>query len=273
MYTHKTILLNICTIVCSLLIIQDIYSQTSSSANYKITTQVAGDGGSPVTPTSNALISTNYKAVVHVGGIADNLKTVSHHKIIEGYIPTLLSGTLPPPVITTTPKKTNDNTPYIQGTATPGATVRLYEGTTLYGFTQAATNGTWLIHNTTALPDGPYLFTAKTTGPSGESGPSNPLQLDIDTVPPAAPTNLRILAFATVLDLFWDANTEPDLLGYIVYRRQAQNPPQAFVQISDLGKVVATNRFRDTGPVVGVIYEYQVKAVDDAIDEKSQYHP
>ncbi|WP_288100951.1 fibronectin type III domain-containing protein [Pseudomonas sp.] len=56
----------------------------------------------------------------------------------------------------------NNSTPFIMGTGTPGATVRLYEGglgTILYGTAQVQGNGIWSTRPVVDLPDGVFPLT------------------------------------------------------------------------------------------------------------------
>jgi hypothetical protein len=184
-------------------------------------------------------------------------------------------GAPPPPVDTTPPAapvlstpagKTNDNTPRLAGSAAPRATVRAWAGTLLLGSGTAAADGSWTLHPSVALPDGPHALHATAANAAGESGPSDPVSIEIDTVPPAAPAGLSVRAYSGMAGLSWDANAEADLRGYHVYRR---GPSDAdFVRITP--KVVTEPCYRDTGLTDGQAYRYKVTAVDDARNER---HP
>ena len=82
-----------------------------------------------------------------------------------------------------------------------------------------------------------------------------------DVFPPAAPTGLEAvfsgLAKQAYIDLSWNANTEPDLAGYNVYRREADGAP---LKINN--DLVKTSTFRDTKVLGGHTYLYAVSAVD-----------
>jgi fibronectin type 3 domain-containing protein len=82
-----------------------------------------------------------------------------------------------------------------------------------------------------------------------------------DIFPPAAPSGLQAVFSGMpqqlYIDLTWTPNTEPDLAGYNVYRRVADEAP---VKInSDL---VKTPSFRDANVKAGTKYFYTVSAVD-----------
>jgi hypothetical protein len=254
--------------------------QSASSTSFKIATQATGDSGSPVSAGVPGVSSTSFKDIFHIGRHASNLQATGTNsaKLYAGYIPTLQSGTPPPPpVITTTPnKKTNDNTPVITGTAKALAVVTVYEGPTPLGSATANAGGSWQVHTLiqytnppVALPDGPHALTARAADKGGTSGPSSPVTITIDTVPPAAVTGLRILSYSGVNDLFWDANAETDLLGYNVYRKIGATG--GYTKLNTLP--VSAPRYRDSGLTNGTAYYYKVAAADDAIDERSQYHP
>jgi len=92
-----------------------------------------------------------------------------------------------PPVITTPPGFTSDNTPEVAGTARPGATILLFEGTALLATGMVAPDGTWAVSPGEPLPDGVHALYAKAVDTVGASGPSSPVTLTIDTAPQTSP--------------------------------------------------------------------------------------
>ena len=80
-----------------------------------------------------------------------------------------------------------------------------------------------------------------------------------DTFPPAAPKGLQVVAGPDGVSLSWDANTEPDLDGYIVLRGAA--PDETLQPLT--GPIRETN-YRDTTVQSGVAYVYRLEAVDKA---------
>jgi len=90
-----------------------------------------------------------------------------------------------------------------------------------------------------------------------------------DVFPPAVPKGLQAVADpeARTIDLSWQPNTEADLAGYMVYRRDAGSnmPP---VKISSTVQPVPS--FRDTGVTPGHGYEYSVSAVDHDGNESAR---
>jgi predicted secreted protein len=88
---------------------------------------------------------------------------------------------------------TADTTPTFTGTAEDGATVKLYEGSTLLG-SNVATGGTWSI-TSTALGDGQHTVTTTVTDAAGNvSGASNGLTFTVDTTAPT--TTVGVIAFS-----------------------------------------------------------------------------
>lgn len=85
-----------------------------------------------------------------------------------------------------------------------------------------------------------------------------------DTFPPAAPKELTGLYTGQRVELVWIANSEPDLGGYNLYRREAAG---TFRKLnSDL---VGTPVYQDSSVVSGQSYTYRVTAVDLAGNESS----
>jgi hypothetical protein len=94
------------------------------------------------------------------------------------------------------------------------------------------------------------------------SAPSRIITIDArDVFPPAQPRELQAVADpeARAIDLSWAPNTERDLAGYIVYRRDTASNAAA-VRVSP-PKLVAPS-FRDANTLPGHSYAYSVSAVD-----------
>jgi hypothetical protein len=81
-----------------------------------------------------------------------------------------------------------------------------------------------------------------------------------DIFPPSAPEGLNGLATPGAVALIWDANTEPDLAGYLVLRG---DPADDTLQPITAEPIRETS-FRDTTVAPGVRYAYAIVAVDQA---------
>lgn len=78
-----------------------------------------------------------------------------------------------------------------------------------------------------------------------------------DIFPPEAPAGLSGLYTGSTVDLIWTANSEPDLAGYNIYRREATGPA------SRINKApVRTPLFRDSDVQPQHNYLYYVTALD-----------
>jgi len=86
----------------------------------------------------------------------------------------------------------------------------------------------------------------------------------VDTFPPAAPSGLTAVYSAGAVELVWTANTESDLAGYIVYRREEGGTAQRLNK-----ELLSTPIFRDTAVQAGHKYLYWVTAEDLAHNESS----
>jgi len=180
-------------------------------------------------------------------------------------IPTGTDNTAPaPPVITSQTRKTRDTSPSTSGTAEPGSRVDVFSGSTNIGWTTTAANGTWTVSNPSGLgSDGVYSITVRATdGSSNQSGPSNAIQITLDTTPPTIPTNLRVMATPTFIDLEWNASSSADVAGYKVYRSVNSG---SWVLLNTTGLVTIT-KYRDSSVSSGNTYRYRVTAMDDALD-------
>ena len=81
-----------------------------------------------------------------------------------------------------------------------------------------------------------------------------------DIFPPAAPKALAAVAGAGGINLIWDANTDPDLAGYLVLRGDA--PGDTLQPL--MAQPIHETRYVDTTARPGTLYVYVVVAVDTA---------
>ena len=112
-----------------------------------------------------------------------------------------------------------------------------------------------------------YMVRSVSLGAEGnpvESLDSNtfPLSQD-DTYRPSPPERLSIGASPGKLSLFWVANSEPDIAGYLIYRSTDQSLPQnAWTLLTQA--VYAKTTFTDENVESGKVYHYYLIAVDNA---------
>ncbi|HTB98971.1 MAG TPA: fibronectin type III domain-containing protein [Terracidiphilus sp.] len=102
---------------------------------------------------------------------------------------------------------------------------------------------------------------------------SDPVRVEAkDVFPPAVPSGLAAVATVgeagveTAIDLSWLPDTEPDLAGYVVYRREGDGTWQ---RISPAAPVVGP-AFHDTTAQPGHTYVYAVSAVDQSGHESAR---
>jgi hypothetical protein len=94
------------------------------------------------------------------------------------------------------------------------------------------------------------------------SVPSGTITIDArDVFPPATPAGLQAVAdlVAHAIDLSWQPNTEADLAGYTVYRREAGSGAEP-VRISPPAQPAPS--FHDATTLPGHTYDYSVSAMD-----------
>ena len=99
-------------------------------------------------------------------------------------------------------------------------------------------------------------------------GPASPRRCitPADKFAPVAPRNLAAIAGAGSINLIWDANTESDVVGYLVLRAEA---PSATLQPITQQPVAAAT-YRDETVKPGVRYVYSVVAVDRADNRSAE---
>jgi hypothetical protein len=108
-----------------------------------------------------------------------------------------------------------------------------------------------------------YYYVVRSVGgerpPWRESGNSTEVPATpVDLTPPAPPRGLIAIPAPGVVSLTWTANPEPDLLGYLVYRRE----PPALNPVRLTEAPVQTTTFTDRAVRSGATYVYTVTAVD-----------
>lgn len=98
-------------------------------------------------------------------------------------------------------------------------------------------------------------------GQAVESPPSSPACVTpLDTFPPSPPKGVSAVGSEGAVSLIWEGNTEPDLAGYLVLRREASAAAYAPVTPQPIKETT----FRDTTVAKGMRYSYVVVAVDAA---------
>lgn len=84
-------------------------------------------------------------------------------------------------------------------------------------------------------------------------------ELDLD--PPSPPTGLRTATGDNFIELFWNANREPDVAGYNIYVSSSYDGRYDFIGTS------GRSYYSDEGARNGSVYYYAVTAIDDAGNE------
>jgi hypothetical protein len=96
-----------------------------------------------------------------------------------------------------------------------------------------------------------------------------------NTFPPHAPTGLEAIpggatAADRSIDLSWTPNTDPDLVGYNVYRQDVDSKGVVAGTAARLNTTpVAGPAYRDQTAMAGRRYAYRVTAVDSAGNESA----
>ncbi len=103
---------------------------------------------------------------------------------------------------------------------------------------------------------------------------STAVHVDVrDTFPPQVPQGLavadpmRAADGSYAADLSWEANTEPDLAGYFVYRRDVSTQvPAARLN----AQILPVPAFHDAAMMAGHTYTYSVSAIDKSGNESTR---
>jgi hypothetical protein len=114
-----------------------------------------------------------------------------------------------------------------------------------------------------------YFYEVRATvaqgGSTAESEATPPAEITpLDTFPPAAPSSLSAVYTTRAVELVWTANTEPDLAGYNVYRREGNGNYQKLNP-----QLLPTPIYRDASVETGRQYFYRVTAADLSNNESA----
>jgi hypothetical protein len=121
----------------------------------------------------------------------------------------------------------------------------------------------YVVRALSLLPGDPSLNNAI------ESDTSSLVYTPKDTFPPAEPTPITIASIAGIVSLYWPLNSEPDVVGYNIYRAEDEKaPPDKWIKLNP--QLHKTASFRDDKVQVGKQYFYQVSAVDASSNESSR---
>lgn len=117
-----------------------------------------------------------------------------------------------------------------------------------------------------------YVYLVRAVAPARdgtliESRDSTPVRFTPrDAFPPAPPEGLIAASAQGVISLFWTANSEPDVVGYYIYRApSAEAPESAWVRLNARPHPLTTYRDETVRP--GERYAYRITAVDRAGNE------
>ena len=119
--------------------------------------------------------------------------------------------------------------------------------------------------NTTGVGDGPYDIKATATDTKPQTADSATIGVTVDNTAPAQVSGLTVTPVSSSqLDLDWDANGEPDVDHYNVYRSDTEGGTYSPVDSS------GTNSYSNTGLEATTTYYYKVSAVDAVGNEGTQ---
>ncbi|MGQ9921740.1 MAG: fibronectin type III domain-containing protein [Desulfobacca sp.] len=153
---------------------------------------------------------------------------------------------------------------------------RPFPGQPLYTIYRQTPEGGWLPVHQTPLTDTTFLDIGvendvsyrylvralRKIGPDVLESLDSPQQTakPVDLTPPAPVVNLVAVPTDQGIELRWEPGREPDLAGYLVWRRSLAEPQ--FQQVTP--QLVAKPYFVDTAASKGVTYFYTVIAVDNS---------
>ncbi len=123
-----------------------------------------------------------------------------------------------------------------------------------------------MVHRHSVTAVAVTLATFALTGCAAEDTLSS-LNQNVDTAPPSAPVNIRTEARGPSVLLDWDASTEPDVVGYDVFRYDP-DPARESAYIKANSTTVLASEFSVDEPSEQGTW-YRVKAVDLSANRSS----
>ncbi|MCF8244739.1 MAG: hypothetical protein K9J37_07930 [Saprospiraceae bacterium] len=129
--------------------------------------------------------------------------------------------------------------------------------------TRIPASQTKFTHKITDEKWGDKFFYVEAINAAGTRTASTKMGLTVnDVIPPAAPTGVLASPFEGAIEISWDIQLEPDLMGYVVYRSVANTPGAPFTLISS--GAIDTTSFLDSLPrEARNKYFYKVAAMDN----------
>jgi hypothetical protein len=97
---------------------------------------------------------------------------------------------------------------------------------------------------------------------AGCGNDGDPLFDEGDTTPPAAPANLAIARTDDALMVSWDANSEPDLAGYVLQRSLDSGESWSAVSDTTLAVTSVQDDYRSRA-------DYRVAAIDVSLNQSA----
>jgi len=118
----------------------------------------------------------------------------------------------------------------------------------------------------------PYRYLVQSMVKAGESEAQSELSGEaaitpVDTFPPAAPVGLTAVPSTASIELVWERNTEPDVVGYRVYRAIGSAPLELLADAQPLPA------YSDRKIASGKTYRYAVSAVKSNQKESKLSEP
>ncbi|HDT6029302.1 TPA: type I secretion C-terminal target domain-containing protein, partial [Enterobacter cloacae subsp. cloacae] len=174
---------------------------------------------------------------------------------------------------------TNDPRPQLSGTAEPGSTVTIYDGSVAIGTAVTGSNGTWTFTPSVNLGESTHQFTVRATDAAGNTGPASPVfTLTVDLTPPATPTAIVLsdetgaIKGAITAGQFTDSS-EPLLAG--------RGEPGATTLVYDNGVLIGqttvlpngTWSLRPDNPLAEGPHSITIKQTDAAGNQSAESQP